>query len=308
MLLRLMNFRKDNYMKFLDQLEKKFGKYAIKNLMYYIILLYALGFVILLVKPEIYGSFLSLNAQAILSGQIWRIFTYIIYPPTGSLIWILLQLYMYYMIGTLLERQWGTFRFNLYFFTGMLLHAIAAIFVYLVWGIVLEMGTMYLNLSMFFAYAAMFPNMQVLFMWIIPIKIKYLALVEGLYFGVTIIAGFMSDFLSIDMIYRLYGFGIIANKAYAVMALVSLLNFILYATSFRSIQRMAPKEVYRRKAFEQKMKQAQPKKDAPRHQCAICGRTEKSHPDLEFRFCSKCEGNYEYCQDHLFTHEHVKKS
>ena len=68
---------------------------------------------------------------------------------------------------------------------------------------------------------------------------------------------------------------------------------------------MSPKEVYRRKAYEQKVAQAM--KNMPRHKCAICGRTEKDSPELEFRYCSKCEGNYEYCQDHLFTHEHVKK-
>ena len=295
-------------MKFLDKLEKKFGKYAIKNLMYYIIMLYALGFVIMLVKPEIYTNFLSLNAPAILSGQIWRIFTYIIYPPTGSLITILISLYFYYVVGSMLERQWGTFRFNLYFFTGVILHAAAAIFIYLVWGAVLEMGTYYLNLSMFFAFAAMFPNMQVLFMWLIPIKMKWLAYIDGVYFAVTIVAGFMSESLSYDMLVRLYSFGIIANKAYAVMALVSLLNFLIYASTSRSIQRMTPKEVYRRKAYEHKVAQAQAMKNMPRHKCAICGRTEKEFPDLEFRYCSKCEGNFEYCQDHLFTHEHVKKS
>ena len=294
-------------MKLLNRLEKKLGKYAISNLMYYIIMLYALGFAIMLFKPEIYSNWLSLNAPAILSGQVWRIFTYIIYPPTGSIITILISLYFYYVVGSMLERQWGTFRFNLYFFTGVLLHAIAAIFIYLVWGIVLEMGTYYLNLSMFFAFAAMFPDMQVLFMWLIPIKMKWLAWIDGIYFAVTIVAGFMADQLSIDMLYRLYSFGIIANKAYAVMALVSLLNFLIYAATFKSVQRMSPKEVYRRKAYEQKVAKAQMQRNMPRHKCAVCGRTEKDDPNLDFRYCSKCEGNYEYCQDHLFTHEHVKK-
>ena len=294
-------------MKFLNKLEKKFGKFAIKNLMYYIVLLYALGFAIMLFNPDLYYNWLSLNAPAILSGQIWRIFTYIIYPPSGSLITILISLYFYYTIGTLLERQWGTFRFNLYFFTGVLLHAIAAIFIYLVWGMVLVMGTYYLNLSMFFAFAAMFPNMQVLFMWLIPIKMKWLALIDGIYFAVTIAAGFMSEHISYEMYNRLLEFGIVANKAYAVMALVSLLNFLIYASTFRSVQRMSPKEVYRRKVYEQKVAQAQSMKNMPRHKCAICGRTEKDAPDLEFRYCSKCEGNYEYCQEHLFTHVHVKK-
>ena len=293
-------------MKLLNKIEKKFGKYAIKNLMSYVIMLYALGFAIMLVKPEIYVNWLSLNAPAILRGQIWRIFTYIIYPPASSLITILISLYFYYSVGALLERQWGTFRFNLYFFTGVLLHAAAAVFIYIVWGVVLEMGTYYLNLSMFFAFAAIFPEMQVLFMWLIPIKMKWLAWIEGIYFGVTIIAGFMSERLPAGALVRLYNFGILANKAYAVMALVSLLNFLIYASTFRAVQRMSPKEVYRRKAYEQKLQQAQQLRDMPRHKCAVCGRTEKDAPDLEFRYCSKCEGNYEYCQDHLFTHEHVK--
>lgn len=304
----MLQIRKGMIMKLLDKLEKKFGKYAIKNLMYYIILLYALGFAILIFKPELYGDWLALDASKILEGQIWRIVTYIVYPPTGNIFTILLSLYFYYTVGMMLERQWGAFRFNLYFFTGVLLHAVSAIFIYLAWGIVLYMGTYYLNLSMFFAFAAMFPNMQVLFMWLIPIKMKYLAWIDGIYFAVTIIAGFMSEHISYEMAMRLMEFGIIPSKAYAVMALVSLLNFLLYAASFRSVQRMRPKEVYRRKTYEQKVQRAQQLKDMPRHKCAICGRTEKDFPDLEFRFCSKCEGNYEYCQDHLFTHEHVKKN
>lgn len=303
----MLQFRKEIYMKLLDKLEKKFGRYAIKNLMYYIILLYALGFAIMVFQPDLYYNWLSLDASMILKGQVWRIVTYIIYPPSGSLFTILISLYFYYTVGVMLERQWGTFRFNLYFFTGVLLHALSAIIIYLIWGTVLYMGTYYLNLSMFFAFAAMFPNMQVLFMWLIPIKMKYLAWIDGIYFIITIFAGFMADHISYGMAQRLISFGIIPSKSYAVMALVSLLNFLLYATSFNSVHRMNPKEVYRRKSYEQKMQKAQPPKNMPRHKCAICGRTEKDFPDLEFRFCSKCEGNYEYCQDHLFTHEHVKK-
>lgn len=294
-------------MEFLNKLEKRFGKYAIHNLMYYIILLYALGFVINLVNPSIYNDWLSLNAPAILHGQIWRIFTYIIYPPTGNFIFILFSLYFYYMIGTTLERQWGAFRFNLYFFTGVLLNAVAAIVIYLIWDTVLYMGTYYINLSMFFAFAAIYPDMKLFFMGIIPIKIKWLAMIDGLYFAVTILTGFFAKYLPVGILYRLIQVGIIPDISYAVMALLALLNFLIYATSFRSVRRMAPKEVYRRKAYAHKVEKAQMPKDAPRHKCAICGRTEKEFPDLEFRFCSKCEGNYEYCQDHLFTHEHVKK-
>ena len=293
-------------MNWLNKLERKFGRYAIPNVITWLIGAYAIGFVLNMMYPSAM-SYLSFNPYLIFNGQVWRLVTWIFQPVNSNIFWLLISMMFYYHLGTNLERAWGTFRFNLYFFTGVLLHAVAAIFIYLVWGMVLEMGTYYLNLSMFFAFAAMFPNMQVLFMWLIPIKMKWLAWIDGIYFAVTIVAGFMSEHLSVDMIYRLYSFGIIANKAYAVMALVSLLNFLIYASTFRSVQRMNPKEVYRRKSYEHKVAQAQPPKNAPRHKCVICGRTEKDDPNLEFRYCSKCEGNYEYCQDHLFTHEHVKK-
>lgn len=100
----------------LSKLERKFGRYAIPNLMYYIIILYAAGFVLNILNPEFYYRYLSLNAQAILNGQVWRIVTFIIQPPSSSLVFIVFALYLYYMIGQQLENAWGAFRFNLYFF------------------------------------------------------------------------------------------------------------------------------------------------------------------------------------------------
>ena len=103
----------------LNKLERKFGRYAIPNLMYYIIILYAAGFVLNLVNPLFYYQYLSLDASMILKGQVWRIFTFIIQAPSSSLVFIIFSLYLYYMIGKQLEYAWGAFRFNLYFFSGM---------------------------------------------------------------------------------------------------------------------------------------------------------------------------------------------
>ena len=113
-------------MNWIDKLEKKFGRYAIQNLMYYIIILYAVGYVVQLFAPEFYASYLSLDVTAVLRGQIWRLFTFMIYPPSSGLFWFLISLYLYYSIGKTLEYQWGTFRFNLYFVTGVLLHIVGA--------------------------------------------------------------------------------------------------------------------------------------------------------------------------------------
>ena len=110
----------------LDKLERKFSRYAIPNLITYIIILYAAGFALDLINPTFYSQFLSLDASKILQGQIWRIVTFIIQPPSDSLIFIAFALYLYYMIGKQLEAAWGAFRFNLYFFSGMLFIVLGA--------------------------------------------------------------------------------------------------------------------------------------------------------------------------------------
>lgn len=289
-------------MRWLDKLERKYGKYAIHNLMNYIIILYAVGFVVQIAAPQMYTQFLALDPAAILHGQIWRIFTFIITPPTTSYFFILFSLYLYYLIGRVLEYQWGAFRFNLYFFSGMLLHVLASILIYLIWGINLSYGTYYLNLSLFFVYIALYPDAQFLLFFILPIKAKVLGWIEGAYFAVTIVAGFFVPVGS-NLWFSLMNAGILALPANSVAALVSLLNFLIFFLAGRG-NRFTPKEVKRRQVYRQKIKAARPPQGT--HRCAVCGRTEKDGDNLEFRFCSKCVGNYEYCQDHLFTHEHRK--
>ena len=293
-------------MNLLDKLERKFGRYAIHNLMYYIIILYALGYVIVTFVPQFYVQYLSLDPTMILRGQIWRIISFIIYPPNTGLFYFLISMYLYYSIGRILEAQWGAFRFNLYFFTGVLLHVVAAFISCYVFGANIgpAFGTYYLNYSLFFAFAATYPDMQFLLFFIIPIKAKWLGIINGIYFGVTIVAGFLANYLPYSVLIGLMNAGIIAHPAYSAMALVSLANFLIFFFGMRSMRRYNPKEIYRRKVYTKSVKQGQ--KSAATHRCAVCGRTEKDGDDLVFRFCSKCNGNYEYCQDHLFTHEHVK--
>ena len=293
-------------MNLLDKLERKFGRYAIHNLMYYIIILYALGYVIVTFVPQFYVQYLSLDPTMILRGQIWRIITFIIYPPNTGLFYFLISMYLYYSIGRILEAQWGAFRFNLYFFTGVLLHVVAAVISCYVFGANIgpAFGTYYLNYSLFFAFAATYPDMQFLLFFIIPIKAKWLGIINGIYFGVTIVAGFLANYLPYSVLIGLMNAGIIAHPAYSAMALVSRANFLIFFFGMRSMRRYNPKEIYRRKVYTKSVKQGQ--KSAATHRCAVCGRTEKDGDDLVFRFCSKCNGNYEYCQDHLFTHEHVK--
>lgn len=289
-------------MRWIDRMERRFGRYAIPNLMYYIVILYALGFVIEVVSPGLYGTFLALDAAAILRGEVWRIFTFIIQPPTGSFLFIFFSLYLYYTIGKMLEYQWGAFKFNLYFFSGLILHVAVCLLIYLVTGYNLSYGTMYLNMSLFFAFAALFPDVQFLLFFILPIKCKYLGYANGLYFIITIIAGFIVPEGSPTW-YSLWQFGILAFPANSVAAAVSFLNFIIFFLALRRNQ-FSPRDVKRRRAYAKKVRTAAER--SGQHRCAVCGRTEKDGADLEFRYCSKCAGNYEYCTDHLYSHEHRK--
>lgn len=287
-------------MSWLEKLERKFGRYAISNLMYYIIILYGVGFVLNLVNPEFYYQYLSLNAEAVLHGQVWRLATFIIQAPSDSIIFIIFVLHLYYMIGTELERAWGAFRFNVYFFSGMFFHILAAFLVYFIWGLSLPLSTWYLNLSLFFGFALLYPNVEFLLFMILPVKVKWLALIDALYFAYGILQAFLPA----------YGGGMfgIVYKSNAVAAAVSILNFLLFFLSSRNVRPYSPRQVKRKMEFKKNIRSARPVNygGGAKHRCAVCGRTELDGEHLEFRYCSKCNGNYEYCQEHLFTHTHVK--
>ena len=290
-------------MDWINKLERKFGRYAIHNLMFYISILYALGFVILEFAPMFYFQYLAMDVNAILHGQIWRLFTFIIYPPNTNLFFVLISIYLYYSIGQALEYVWGAFRFNLYFFMGVLLHVIAAFITYFVFHVsfLSMMGATYLNLSLFFAYATMYPNQQFVLFFVLPIKAKHLAWIDAIYFGYTILQAFMPN----------YGGGPagVLYKANALAAFVSILNFLIFFLTTRHAKRFSPKEMHRKHAYHKAVREGRREQTGPdgaKHRCAVCGRTELDDDTLEFRYCSKCNGNYEYCQDHLFTHEHIK--
>lgn len=334
--------RKDlfNTMKWFDKLERKFGKYAIHNLMLYIIAIYAMGYVIALFYPQVYSYYLALDAEAILHGQIWRIFTFILQPPSTSIIFIFFTLYFYYMIGTVLERSWGAFKFNVYFFSGVLLHVIAAIIIYLVFGYNYHMNTYYINLALFMAFAYEQPDMEVLLFFVLPIKIKWLAYFDGAIFAITIIGGYLVTFLPYNVWYGLASIGLLAGNVYscyvlATAALVSMLNFIIFMLvtkkskvknqtqrNFNKAMKTAKKAQNRNnQSFNERFYNANSEKSNwetanrplqntrvsgnAKHKCAVCGRTEKDDENLIFRYCSKCEPSMEYCQEHLYTHIHV---
>jgi len=272
-------------MKFLNKLERKIGKYAIPNLTLYIIAAYVIGYILSFTAPAAL-NFLTLNPEAILHGQVWRIVSWVLIPPGNLSIFTIIMLYFYYSLGTSLERTWGDFRYNFYILTGMLSTVIGAFLLHFISGTSAYSGafsTYYINLSIFLAFAASYPDMKVMLYFIIPIKIKWMALLSVVTLAFSFVQG---------------------NWAIRVAIIASLLNFIVYFLSTMNFKRVSPKEVHRKQQFTKAVHKS--KVNIAKHKCAICGRTDEDGENLEFRFCSKCKGNYEYCQDHLFTHEHIK--
>ena len=293
-------------MTWLDKLERKFGRYAVHNLMNYILVLYAIGYIIINFAPSFYYSYLSLSPTAIMHGQIWRLITFIIYPPSTGIIWFLISMYLYYSLGRALEYNWGAFKFNCYYLLGIILHIVAAFVCQFLFGVSYGQyfGTYYLNNSLFFAFAAMFPDMQFLFFGILPIKAKILAGIYGVYFGLQIVGGLFANFLPYNIIYGLYQIGITCHPAVGLTALLSLGNFLIFFFTMRKGRMPNMKQRQRSRQYTRQVQSGA--RRVTTHRCAVCGRTEKDGDDLVFRFCSKCNGNYEYCQEHLFTHEHVR--
>ncbi|MFG6340492.1 MAG: hypothetical protein K1W31_19430 [Lachnospiraceae bacterium] len=289
--------------------ERKFGKYAIRNLSFVLVMCYAVGYLLeLFDRSGLLISYLTLNPYAILHGQIWRLVTWVLIPPSsGGLFFTLLMLYFYCSIGTSLERTWGTYRYNVYLFQGMLF-TIAGSFLLMGYcylfkpeisllGAVLTIdspaeyftiiammfSTYYINMSIFLAYAATFPDAQVLLMFIIPIRVKWL----GVIYAVMLLFQFLGT--------NVYG-------KFAIGA--SLLNFVVFFLTSRNMMHLNPKQIHRRQEFKRDVRR---NTGITKHKCAICGRTEVDSPQMQFRFCSKCDGNYEYCEEHLYTHTHIKR-
>ena len=286
--------------------EKKFGKHAIPNLTMILIACYVAGYLMKWLTPGLLEH-LTLNPYAILHGQVWRLVTWVIAPPSSFDIFTIIMLLFYFNLGTSLERTWGTWQYNVYIFTGIFLTVIGSFLCmglyYLILGdaitpqnasLIFAMGawqfsTYYINMSIFLAFAATFPDVQVLLMFVIPVKVKWLGVVYAVFLLVELI-----QYYSLGMY---YWFAVAAIAA-------SLLNFVVfYLRSRHSYMHLNPKQMKRKMEFRQDVKR---NSRITKHKCAICGRTEEDDPTLEFRFCSKCNGNYEYCQYHLFTHEHRK--
>jgi len=252
-------------MNVIDLLERRLGRFAIPGLVRIIVGLNALVFVLGKLNPA-FLAWLDLDGAAIQRHEYWRLFTYILIPQTESFLFILFALSFLWMIGEGLEQAWGAFRLNLFYLIGMIGTTLAA----------LAFGTSFsnvvLNLSLYFAFAWFFPDVQVYLFMILPIRIRWMA---------WILAGLM-----------LLNF-IDGSASFRMALLASLANYLIFfgpkiVAQARQRQRVASR---RRQFVEQSIPE-----DEPLHRCVVCRRSETGNPDLEFRVGR--DGN-DYCLEHL---------
>lgn len=289
----------------MKDLRRKFELYCYKNrnkgipnLMLYIVL----GSAVVYVMSQMSGNYLLYNLlcfdrTAILHGQIWRLITYPLTYNAGNLLLTAVSLLCYYSLGRAMENIWGTLKFNLFYLTGVVM---MDIFCMIFGG---RASVTYLNLSLFLSYATLYPDATFLLFFIIPIRAWIFAL-----FDLVMV---LVDLVSVPFPYNL--FSVISLANYFLFFGKDVLNVIpmSWRANARRLVHQKPRQrkqqakVIHFDAGSYEASHAAPQ--APyTHRCTVCGRTDVSNPELEFRYCSRCKGYYCYCQDHINNHTHIQ--
>jgi len=261
-------------MALLDKLERKFGRYAIPNVTVYLIAGQSF-FYLMFMTGQLDRRMTYYSAQTLMSGEWWRLLALPFDPPRQSLIFTLFAWYFFWMMGSALESHWGAFRYNAFLLLGFLITAAVSFVV--PWE---PMTNTFIAGSIFLAFATLFPDFQILLFFILPIQVKWLALLTWLGYAWQLVVGDWSDRL---------------------MVVAAIANYLIFFSRDIMLNLRHGKRVAARKA-ERKIR-----RDEPVHRCTTCGITDKTHPEMDFRYCPKCDGQYGYCKDHIFSHTHITK-
>ena len=274
----------------LDRFCYKHPRFGIPNLMKYIVILQAVVYVMDIFSHGTLSALLMFYPPAILQGQVWRVFTFLLLPlDSGNTLFFVLSLYFYWFIGNILEREWGSVKFTVFYAIGFLLTLLAGVIAALLgWIVYLDM--FYVNMSMFFAFATLYPDMQVLFFFVIPVKVKWLAWLDAAMYAIQCVR-YISD----------------GKAVMCLLPLAAVINYLLFFWSdimerFGRVKYQTSRQTVN---FKKATKQAREQKGYI-HKCAVCGKTDTDYPDEEFRYCSKCNGYYCYCSEHIHNHVHIE--
>jgi len=269
-------------MSWLRRLERQLQPYAIPNLTQILVAGQVLVFVVSLVKPEIIEA-MWLRPKSVIEGEWWRLLAFPFIPSLSLIFWIFQVIFMLLM-GAALDAHWGSLRYNLFFLTGYL----SSIALACLLGFFAPDGAVatneFLYTSIFLAFAYLYPDFEILVLFILPVKVKWLALLTLIGYFITLLAG-LATFAS-------------GGWLLCAMVLASNLNLLLFFG--RDIaQRLRSRNLRMLRRFEQ-LSQA----NKVRHVCAVCGATDLSNPEREFRYCTECDGTPAYCDLHLAGHKH----
>lgn len=281
--------------RWLDRFCYKHPRFGIPNLMKFIVIGNVLIYFLDMFSNG-YASWLFMfHPSAILHGQVWRIITFLFVPVSGysssdmfSILWFAMTTLFYYYIGNALERQWGSTRFTVFYFLGAILNLIIG------FAFQTSVTMYYVNMSMFFSFATLYPEMQVLLYGILPLKVKWLAWLDAALFLFDIIRYLM-----------------LGAWGYALIPVVAILNYFLFFWDdlMNIVHRKTGRMTYQARPqtinFKKAQKEVQQRKGYL-HKCAVCGITDADDPNMEFRYCSKCNGYYCYCMKHINDHVHVQ--
>lgn len=262
------------------------------------IVVYVVDFVTELTAGYGWSWYLSFIPAAIFQGQVWRLVTWLVLPNASNPFMLLLSCYFYYWIASTLERQWGTARFNLFYLSGAILSVVLGLILALLQpqfsGIGMDLSY-YLNLSIFLIIATMFGDMQVLLFFVVPVKMKWMAIIDVVLIVVDMVSWFRVGAWTI-----------------ALAPLASFINYFIFTWPFWSMKlgmarRRTDPTVINFKKAQQQAKKAEKTQQTQgyRHKCAVCGVTDAMEPDMEFRYCSKCDGYHCYCINHINNHVHI---
>lgn len=291
-------------MNWMDKLERKLGRYAVPNLSRYFVGAIVLGYVLSMLSPG-FTDWISYDVSAILHGQIWRLFTWIFMPTTSLDFFGLLFLLCVLMWGSSLESMLGTFRMNVFLWGGVILSDVGGILIYVITKLTLGTGasiylsTYYILMSMLLALAICMPEGEVRLYFVLPIKMKWMLVFELLYLAYIVFNTFKTMIAYANGTWLGWVLGLVQSSQ-IILAVANMFLFI-----WASKTHISRKQKKRQREFRAQFSNPRPGSGISQHKCVICGRTELTNPELQFRYCSKCTGNKEYCQDHLFTHTHM---
>jgi hypothetical protein len=261
-------------MNILDAFERKFRRYAIHNVTLYLVLGQVLFFVFALSGRFILERVVLIPGR-VLMGEWWRLFTFLFIPPAINPIFAFFAWYLFYLMGSALEGHWGAFRYNLFLLVGYFVTVAVSFFMPLY-----PATNIFIGGSVFLAFAFLYPDFQLYVMFVLPIKIKWLALLTWIGYIYEILFGSWSTRL---------------------LVLASISNFLLFFGNDIVWRMKTGKRVMAAQA-----RQLSGKKK-PFHTCTTCGITDLSHPQMEFRYCPEC-GGLGYCKDHILNHVHKRNS